>query len=113
MNNPTDIPSLTGVNTKLGTLERRRNYLDAKLRGGGAYAQSKSSEFDRAEIDAIDAAISALRFCQATRNPNTDLAAFLKWFVNEVEVFTDGDGSEDEFDLAMERAKATLAECGA
>jgi hypothetical protein len=63
----TPVPVIRHLNGKVAVLERRISFLRRKL-DRPEYAASQSAEFDRAEVEALDDAIRALRFVERERS---------------------------------------------
>lgn len=64
-----DGPMITRINFRIGTLERRIDHLQKRLIEGRSGAQQS---YDEAEIGALQAAISALRYHRASLEAETD-----------------------------------------
>lgn len=103
------VPIIVAVNAKLGVLERRREYLAAKLARDG-YEQTTSGNFDRMEVSAIDAAMRALRFHAATLRPELDPVVHLSRLVRQVRrEFREGSLSP-ALDAVLREAEHALSE---
>lgn len=107
MNIDIEIPVIESTSGKVAVLERRIDYLTAKL-DRGDYAKSTSAEFDRAEVSALKGAVRALRYCSAMLRPEADPVRALAWFKDEVLKFVEGEGAEEEFDLALQRIDSII-----
>lgn len=103
------IPEIEGTSGKVAVLERRVEFLQRKL-DRPDYTNSASADFDRAEVSALRGAIRALRYCSARLRPEADPVKMLEWFLVETERFHDGEGTDEEFDLAIERVRNLLKE---
>jgi hypothetical protein len=91
-----------GVLGRIAVLERRANHLRQKLEGA-AYARTTSGDFDRAEVDALEMAIAAMRRHSASLKPDTDPVGALEQLVTAVE-----EDDDDKIGLALERAADAL-----
>jgi hypothetical protein len=58
------LPRIESVTSKLGTAERRLEFLENKLARPGSYASTSSANYDRAEISMLRAAISLFKYAQ-------------------------------------------------
>lgn len=71
MTTDTQKPVIESVNGKIAVLERRVEYLKRKLESD-SYASSASADFDKAELNALRAAIKAMRYHSALGDAKTD-----------------------------------------
>jgi hypothetical protein len=63
---PATIPVIDGLQGKIGVIERRLDYLKRRLERP-EYAASSSADFDKSEVSALEAAVSALRYVDRVR----------------------------------------------
>lgn len=89
-------PAPSGLNSKIGTLERRKEHLQRRIDSRSAnYSTTPSADFDRAEISALNAAITCMRAQHALshsfailfyRGSGKDLATDIKAVVSAGEI---------------------------
>lgn len=65
-------PRIERVNAKIGTLERRIEWLRSRLSSGSEQRNERQAAFDRAEVEALEAACSVLRYHRQALNVETD-----------------------------------------
>lgn len=90
---------------KIGVLERRAEHLQRKL-DRADYAATHSAEFDRAEISALTAALTALRFVELLSSPETSPLVALRRLVTAI----DHGAAPDVIAAAAHHARITLGE---
>lgn len=87
--------TISNMNSKIGTLERRMEHLQRRLDVRPTYGETPSADFDRAEISALRAAIQCMRTQQGAigahgvlfyRGSGSDLATDIKALVAKDEV---------------------------
>lgn len=95
------VPSISRINGKIGVLERKIDFLSRRLEIE-SYKTTPSSEFDRAEVGALNAAVRALKYHAATLNPRLDPVLHLARLASAaqavlVEQAKDLENGEDDF----------------
>lgn len=96
-------PVILDLNSKIGTLERRLSHLDERLCRGG-YRSSASANFDKAEVNALRDAVTAMRFCGRMSGPVSPLLEFERL----LEVLNDDSSTDEQYDKALLRAEVAL-----
>jgi len=97
-------PRIERVNAKIGILERRCDWLRTRLAEPGRNDRQQS--FDRAEVEALEAACSALRYHRQSLDADTDPVLSLAEILDAVE--ESGPALSDRIESAIIRARRVL-----
>lgn len=103
------VPIIAGVNAKIGTLERRMQHLQRRL-DADDYRSSNAAEFDRTEVEALRAAIRALRFHAARLAPETDPVVALQRLVAVTQEYLARRVTQRALAEIVERSQRVVAE---
>ena len=98
-------PRIDSIFAKLKMLERRADHLRQRI--AESRGNERSRDFDRSEIDALEAACAALRYHAAALYADTDPTLALAELIDSLEIEDD-----DRIDAALARGKRILRELG-
>lgn len=94
------------VTAKIATLERRLHHLHQRLSKPN-YSASNSSQYDREEASALEAAVTVMRYHRllgACTVVEDEQAAALRYLIRASDIYLEG-GRKSDFCLSLERAR--------